>query len=271
MVIGLGKPNAVHAATAAELLAVNDALERERLGHPLVVNGFGEAWGYDAYGQVYTPDAIAALVRAGTIWVDYCGWPGFYQALPEQAGTRTLGPAGFAALMAALGYRIGRLNWDVRPQYQAGVLSGFSGQEHWLRAFPLYAVPAEGLVVQAGPDSVTGWPLLTNGYANLVAFTPRQARGLYVYATHYYLATFGTPTPPAVGVPPGQIATFVAHVLRGGGIDLLRYPWPIVSATPPGRGTAPPEAAAAPWIGAAVGVGAASLVAVGVWAARRGR
>jgi len=258
---GFARPGAVGAPPADTLGALYNQLAAADLGgRYFVINGWGEAWGYAASGEIFTPQALAAwLSEPGHVWIDYCGWPGYYQVQPEGQARLVLGPAGFQTMVKALGFP-----WLSQATFAIplGFVQPF-GVLPFPRGFPLLGNVA-GTAVQHGTFD-SGQPLTGNGYAFLVALTPPSG-SLWVYAT--WTGGLG----PG-GVPPDVVARFVVNVAQGRGasVGIVRTPYPSSgsgsgiggSGQPPaggGSGSPAPTPSGPPW-GRLAALGA--LVAAG--------
>lgn len=219
-------------------------------GHYFILNGFGEAWGYSTHtGAIFTPASLAAWVSAGHIWIDWCGWPGYYEAEPGGSQVLTLGAAGFQTMAKSLGLpNLAPVQFAVPVGYRQPF-----GVYPFSRGFPL-AENLAGTAILHGTFN-NGTPLTANGYAACIALTP-PGGGLYVYATW----TGGS------GVPASVVARFVANVVAGKGAaaGIARTPWPgSQNTTPPP--TKPPASSGIPWGTVALVTAGAGAVGAGLY------
>lgn len=250
---GMGFPQARQAPPASDLGALYNALRAYPLGgRYFLINGFGETWGWaQATGEQWTPTAVAAWVRQGHIFCDWCGWPGYYSAQSGSGTVVQLGAAGFQTMVKALG-----MTWLDGANFTVPI--GFRqpfGVFPFPRGFPLLESLA-GTAVQHGTFSGSQ-PYTANGYACLVALLP-PGGGAYVY---------GTWTPTSGGVPAADYANFVGQVMAGAGASagIVRTPYP---STGSGTGTTPPPSkpsTGTPW-GKIALIGGAALLAGGGFA-----
>jgi len=174
--IGYGSGLAANPAPLSSLGALYDVVAS--LNPPasryVILNGYGEALGPSAHAT-WTPEAVAAWVRAGHLWVDWCGWPMYWQV--EQDRLVQLGAAGFARFLRALG---------LHPQAVAAgfVVPASSNLQGYPsdRGFPLNPTTTRAPWYPAtrgtGSD---GLPLAAGGYTRLAALRT-AAGGWWLYA-----------------------------------------------------------------------------------------
>lgn len=254
-IIGYAVPQDRSAPPATNLGDLYNRLAGAALGgRHFVINGFGEAWGYSTLtGTVFTPAALAAWILQGHIWIDWCGWPGYYQAEPGGAQVVTLNAAGFQTLAKAIGLpSLDRVSFAVPLGYQQPF-----GVYPFGRGFPL-AESLAGTAIQHGTVN-GGQPLTATGYAALIALTP-PGGGLYVYATW----TGGS------GVPAATVATFVVNCVAGRGATagIARTPWPgggSGGGSPPGSPKPSSPAPGIPWGEVALVTAGAGAVGASLW------
>jgi len=101
-IIGLGSGASVNAAPASALEALYNYLANQNLPGYFVINGYGEALGPSPARQ-WTPEQVAAFVKSGGIWVDYCGWPMYYETPAPDGFDTAVGGTGWNEFVSALG------------------------------------------------------------------------------------------------------------------------------------------------------------------------
>ena len=162
------------------------------------INAYGEAYGPSST-QAWSPQTVAAFVLASpdNVWIDWCGYPGYYQVSASGVATAPQS-AGWAALATALGYRwLSESDFAVPANLEAVLIGGqkFGG-------FPLKRgwslAPSQNGVLYSGTGTVTlsgrldvvfEVPLYQetnvaatqNGYA-MVADVHHGKMGHYIYA-----------------------------------------------------------------------------------------
>jgi len=255
---GFGLPQARNAPPASALGDLYNRLRAANLGgRRFVLNGFGEAWGFSvASGEQFTPTALAAwLQQPGHLWVDWCGWPGYYEAEMANGQVLTLGAAGWQTFAKALGAPwLGQVTFAVPLGYYQPL-----GVYPFSRGFPLQESPA-GTAIQHGTFA-GGQPLTANGYAALMALCPPSG-SYYVYAAW-------TGGGAGSGVPAATVAQFITNLVagRGAAAGIARTPWPAASggtggSSGSGGSTPAPGTSGPPWGEIALlGLGAAGVAA----------
>ncbi len=226
-IIGLGKGFDRNPAPVSDYTALYSALggnhgQQSLTDRFMVINAAGEAVGYsDQMGIQYTPETVAGHIKRGGIFIDYCGFPFFYQA--EANGTiQTLGQTGWHQFAAFLGY--GWLaNVSFIPPFSVTVSLSGSPYYKFVRGFPL-SQSLVGVCYDNGTFTIPGGllgiggstgHLTANGWTAMIALHP-PGGGYYFYAVY-------TPESEAIrggltqvrGVPISLYAAFIQDVIQG--------------------------------------------------------
>jgi hypothetical protein len=199
----------------------------------------------------------------GGIWIDWCGWPGYYQVFVD-GSMATYGQSNFRALVEFLGY-----DWLRDTTFVPKFAGGVGGLQYFLshlgaaaypfdRGYPLSGSQAgvyypigdfePGGFSQAGPfgfGPVTA-PLTSDGYTCLMCLH-REGTGYYVYAVYSPQEwVFGIPsllTPVTPFVPAPTIADFVLAVVEGrtraNGMRIAHAPYEVSTPVAPTSPTGP--------------------------------
>lgn len=260
-IVGVASANARNAPPSAYLAHLQTLIQGLNLTGDTVINGAGETLVPGA--QPWTPQAVADWVNSGNNWVDWCGWPMYYQASVNGALT-TLGDTGWQGFARQAGYA-----WLDQEVFSvsSGSLVGVQPSGYKLvRGFNVIGSVA-GVWLPSGsftnlgtgnPILVGGgtYPLSAGGHFALVALhAPRSqapGAGVYVYAAYTtlgmvagngILGLFGSNTYPFV--PADTIATFLGAVARGetkaNGMTIAHAPYSIaVPKAPTGGGSPTP-------------------------------
>lgn len=218
-----------------------------------VVNGYGEALGPSA-NRNWSPrgqNGVAEFVRSGGIFIDYCGWPMYWQVSTSGVQSQN-GPGGFQSFVQGINYP-----WLDTKQFQTPVETTFSAS---LSQFPLTrgfdklgsmdgVYLANGtMVVPGGILSIGGgtFPIATQSYTAMMALH-HPSIGWYFYGS-YGRTSFGPHFPNAV--PEDLYAAFILACLRGqsgfsssggqGGITYANYVAPVHKVTSPQPGPSSP-------------------------------
>lgn len=196
-------------------------------GSPIVkVNAYGEAYGPSST-QLWSPKTVAGFVLSGPehVWIDWCGWPGYYQ-VSSAAQVSVPAAAGWAALATALGYRwLTQADFAVPFGQKAvslggGRIGGFPLSRGWdlgpSQNGVLYS--GSGQVTLAGVRNLEGFfgtilgnlsaPASADGYA-MLADVHHGSMGHYMYAA----ADPSIITYPQYWVDAQSVAAFVARAL----------------------------------------------------------
>ncbi len=220
--IGTNVSGRQNAPPNSTLEALYNALNGHTGSEYFVINGYGEALG-PSTARLWTPrgaDGVAEFVRSGGIWVDYCGWPMYWQN--EVGGTQTqLGGSGFDQFVQGIGF-----TWLDTKQFQTplfgsvnNVLSlpyaltrGYqeSGAQNGVRR-------GHGTFTTPGGFAGFGggtWNLNGDGYCALIALHHATLKGWYFYGVYDTTTMYGNPSLPNM-VPVDVYAAFVLACLRG--------------------------------------------------------
>lgn len=138
-IVGLNKPYGHYSAPGSDYTAIFSALGGGNGGQSLtpgfiVINAAGEAVGYSTQlRKLWTPQVVADHVKHGGTWIDYCGWPFFYQAAAD-GQSQKLGKNGWTGFAANAGYGwLEDLNWNSSGIVAAVGLNIYG----YVRGFPL--------------------------------------------------------------------------------------------------------------------------------------
>lgn len=225
-IIGLGKGFDRNPAPVSDYTALYSALggnhgQQSLTDRFMVINAAGEAVGYsDQMGIQYTPETVAGHIKRGGVFIDYCGFPFFYQA--EANGTiQTLGQTGWHQFAAFLGY-----GWLANVSFipPVGVKNGLGYNFFpFVRGFPLAqslvgVCYEDGTFVAPGPiPGITNYTghLTANGWTAMIALHP-PGGGYYFYAVYTpayeVLKSFSN---SVRGVPIPTYAAFIQNVIQG--------------------------------------------------------
>jgi len=164
------------------------------------INGAGEVLPDSApYADTDQARALAAWISQGGIWLDYCGYPMFYEE--TYLGTSRQGENGFRDFLRAAGYDTETTFYSSDFVYPRSLVVKGSGQK------PV------GMIIN------TEAPQAGNTYSS---FALQIGKGWYFYA---YASN--NPKWP-VGVPPEKLFPMMKRVLEAGGAPgPLPYPDPI--------------------------------------------
>ena len=252
-IIGLRNALAQNPAPASTYEALFNLLEG-RTGHAyFVINGYGEALGTSP-ARAWTPrgqDGVAEFVRSGGIWIDYCGWPMYWQN--SVTGTQTqLGPSGFGQFVQGVGY-----DWLAGTNFSPPPFS-YSSTFPFLRGYSLAAAQNGVRWVDTGSFSTQGgilgigggtFPWSADGYTAMMALH-HGSLGWYFYGTYGERAA-SSEAPN--GVPIDLYAAFILACLAGqatftgtGGSGHIRHepytaPTHTVTGSQPGPSTPYPQ------------------------------
>lgn len=189
-----------------------------------VVNGGGECIGPSSQiNRDFTPERIAQFVKDGNVFVDYCGWPMYYQA-DTSGNVATVGASGFGKFASYLGY-----GWLDKVQFAFPTFFNEYGTTFpFTRGFPL-AASLDGVCYSVGSmatPALFGFlgggslPITADGYTAMFALHP-PGGGWYFYATYAALLKFGIPftavdSMSSGGVAIADYAAFIQTLVNGG-------------------------------------------------------
>lgn len=202
----------------------------------IIINGGGEAVGYSRQtNTLWTPETVAGHIkRDGLVWVDYCGFPFYYQGSP--GGTaQTLGQSGWRQFASFLGY-----GWLANVSFFVNITEGFnplsSHKAYQIaRGFPLnesldgvcycptctYTIPG-GFLGIGGLNGV----VTADGYTGMMALHP-PGGGYYFYAAWTPEYILLRDNKAAQGIPITTYASFIQQVLTGQTSGLQCNPYQI--------------------------------------------
>jgi len=212
--IGLGSPLAQNAAPASTLESLYNAVNGHTGRAYFVLNGYGEALGTSP-ARAWTPrgaDGVAEFVRSGNIWIDYCGWPMYYQNSVGGAQTQ-LGASGFGSFVGGIGY-----DWLSSTNFSPPPFT--TNRFPFLRGYSLAAsqngvryADTGSLTTDGGDFTIGGgtFPLAADGYTCLMALH-HGSIGWYFYGSYGERAA-SSEAPN--GVPVALYAAFIQACLTG--------------------------------------------------------
>lgn len=193
----------------------------------IAINGAGEAVGYSDQMKIqYSPETVAGHVKRGGVWVDYCGFPMYYQAKAD--GTvSTLGQSGWHQFAEFLGY-----GWLRNAQFTYPGEFTLHTQYPFRRGFPLNQSLDGVCYAHQNFRQSSGFlglgvggtfPTAADGFASMVALH-RPNEGYYFYGSYHYDAS-GVLASALNGIPTSLYVTFIRNVLSGnvGSYTCSRY------------------------------------------------
>lgn len=213
-IINLGSRQDRNAATVKDYTALYHALEGAS-SRFMVINGGGEMVGPSQYAA-YDPHRVALMIAQHGIWVDYCGFPMFYQGT-ESGTVTTLGQTGWHEFVEYLGF-----GWLRNQQFDYPGEYTLKAQYPFRRGFPLsqslvgVCYDANGVFSQ--PSGFLGigggqFPLTADGFTAMVALH-KPGGGYYFYGAYRYSAD-AVIASAIDGVPINTYAAFIRNVLAG--------------------------------------------------------
>lgn len=185
----------------------------------IIINGGGEALGYSTQLHTqYNPDVVANHIKQGNIWIDYCGWPMYYQAAAD-GQTQRIGSSGWATFAEAAGF-----GWLKNVAFMPGPGASFGQSYPFIRGFRL-AESLDGVCYSTATfteSTLFGGaqrPLTANSWTAMAALShPSGGKYFYaVYTPEYEIQSqgnLGLNTVPR-GVPISIYAAFIQQVVRG--------------------------------------------------------
>ncbi len=184
----------------------------------VIINAASETLPYSTQLHTnFTPAQVADHINKGGIWIDYTGWPMYYQA--DAQGTITaLGQSGWAQFVNDLGPAPAHYGWLSKVSFAVpfGTIHGFTTQYPFVRGFPLNE-SLDGVCYSTTSFSEPGrlgtYPASGSGFASMVAIHP-PGMGYYFYGTWTPLSDVMLNGDPQ-GVPVQVFADFIQQVLRG--------------------------------------------------------
>lgn len=195
----------------------------------IIINGAGEALAYSTQLHAqYSPQVVANHVKQGGIWIDYCGWPMYYQAAAD-GQVQHLGSGGWATFAEAVGF-----GWLKNVAFMPGPNAGFGASYPFLRGFRL-AESLDGVCYSTGTFTESllfgsaQRPLTANGWTAMAALS-HPSGGHYFYAVYtpewviQSEGNVGLNTVPR-GVPVDTYASFIQQVVRGNTGNLTCQPY----------------------------------------------
>lgn len=213
-IIGLGSPLAQNAAPASTLEDLYNLVNGHTGSAYFVLNGYGEALGTSA-ARAWTPrgtDGVAEFVRSGGIWIDYCGWPMYWQN--SVGGSQTqLGAGGFGSFVQGIGFDwLSGTNFSP-PTFTTNTfpfLRGYSlaASQNGVRYAATGSLTTNGGVLGIGGGT---FPLAADGYTCLMALH-HGSTGWYFYGAYGERAA-SSEAPN--GVPVALYAAFMRACLTG--------------------------------------------------------
>lgn len=221
-IINLGKGVDRNAALVSDYTSLYSRLKGSTTRN-VVVNGGGEMVGYsDQLHTPFNPQSAAGFVKRGGVWVDYCGFPFYFQGKSD--GTvSTIAQSGWHQFAEYLGY-----GWLRDVSFFVNISEGFNpfaSQKPYqiARGFPLsqsldgacycanctYTIPG-GLFGIGGLNGV----VTANGYTGMVALHPKGG-GYYFYGAWTPEAILLKDNKASQGIPIDTYSTFIRNVLSG--------------------------------------------------------
>lgn len=217
-ILGYQSALAINHASTTDLTTLYNSVVSLGLKQYVHINGYGEALGPGSNGFQWTPESVATVVKGGSVFVDWCGWPMYYQVVtettlgpnqqPRTVTTKnTLGGAGWKAFTQALG-----ASWleaaTFYVPYSDRVWNG--GTYSYTRGFPM-SVPRYWVGVDQTnlPD---GKPVTTSAYSAAIAIK-LPSGGAYIYGAGSPNA-FGGATLQTL-LPTALLAQWIGEVGRG--------------------------------------------------------
>lgn len=224
-IIGLNEAH--NAAAPSEYGALYHALggqngQQSLTSRYIVINGGGEAVTYSRQTSAnWTPAVVGARVRTqGIIWIDYCGFPFYYQ-VGANGVVKTLGPSGWTQFASdqAAGYQ-----WLA----QANFIVPLSAVQTYTRSFPFargfpLSESLDGVCYSTGSINIPGGflgigggtaGLTERGYTGMFALHPANG-GYYFYASWVPMYLVARTTVIAQAVPISTYSTFIQNILAG--------------------------------------------------------
>lgn len=205
---GMGKTTASNPAPVSDLgnlyHAVNGQYDQD-----ITINGYGQSLGPGTL-YAWTPEIVANYVQSGKIFLDWCGWPMYYQVAVNGMKT-TLGSGGFQTFASEVGYNwLNDTNFDRTQNYAPGSYPFNRGYDLTASQHGVY-LPHGNFVSPGGIMGIGGgtYPLNASGFSALFALHP-PGGGYYVYGTY---VGFDTGSGPA-GIPYQTYADFLYAVVH---------------------------------------------------------
>lgn len=254
-IIGINQNGRQNPAPASAYEALYNALNGQTGSAYFVVNGYGEALGpspnrdWSPAGQT---NGVAEFVRSGSIFVDYCGWPMYYQVSTSGVQS-TNGPGGFQAFVSGINYP-----WLDTKTFNPPTVQSFQANTAFYqlsRGFNKLG-SMDGVYLGGGTMTRAGGILSIGGGTVAIATTDWTALmalhhpgiGWYFYGT-YVPPNFGSKYLPDA-VPEDLYAAFILACLRGqstfasgsgqGNIVHATYVAPVHKVTSPQPGPSSP-------------------------------
>ena len=214
-VIGLDRPGQQNAAPNATYAALYNLINGQTGKQYFVLNGYGEALGTSP-SRAWTPrgtDGVAEFVRSGGIFIDYCGWPMYYQNAVD--GTQTqLGSGGFGSFVQGVGYDwLSQTNFSPPPftTNKFPFLRGYSlaASQNGVRyaSDGSFSTPPGVLNIGGGT-----FPFAADGYTSMMALHHGSSDGWYFYGTY---GTRAASSEAPSGIPIDLYAAFMLACLAG--------------------------------------------------------
>lgn len=223
--IGLGASDVRNAAPESDLLALANQLAGVFPQRDVILNGYGEALG-PATGKsfpksvirTWTPTAVANFVKAGNIWIDYCGWPMWYTDTSSGPSVAAAGQ-GFQTFVKAAGFPT-----LTNADFNVALLTTYDifGRTYpFSRGLKLQGATAgmflntRSFTVGAQANATIDY-LTASGYcANFALWPSPPHGGIYVYATFVKEGLFKGLLGAANRVPVVMIAGFLKDIVAG--------------------------------------------------------
>ena len=216
-IIGLNRPGQQNAAPNATYAALYNLVNGKTGSRYFVLNGYGESLGTSP-NRAWTPrgsDGVAEFVRSGQIFIDYCGWPMYYQVSVD--GTQTqLGAGGFGSFVQGVGY-----DWLSQTNFSPPTFT--TNTFPFLRGYSLAASQNGVRYASDGTFSTQGglfgigggnFPFAADGYSAMMALHHGASDGWYFYGTYGERAA--SSEAPS-GIPIDIYAAFILACLGGQG------------------------------------------------------
>lgn len=245
-IIGLGKGFDQNPAPLSDYTAIYSGLggSSPSTQRFIIINGAGEALPYST--QLHTqfqPSVVAQHVNKGGIWIEYCGYPMYYQ-VGADGSVAEPGPAGWAQFVGDLGPGPARFGWLSKLSFVtpfSSMVAGNSSRFVFVRGFPL-AQSLDGVCYADVPITISGGLLgifggirtstTEAGMTAMVAIRHPTSGGIYFYGVYTPESTILSSRAGVIqavdvarGVPVDTYIQFINSVIAGNTAGLICQPY----------------------------------------------